>query len=172
MRCCQPVTVVSCRYHPGCGCVRHAPVWFWLVQIWLLLPWWLTFTGMTFGGDLTGFFYPEQALQIAALFCGVPVFLMLFVFPVRGHLLLLTQLAFVLLWSGALGEMLLMMWALLSCPPSREKWFEGLVCVHLGVMFLLTFSPRLWLCFFPHFLSHEPPGKAEGKYRQTEGRTE
>lgn len=145
MNCCRPVAG-DCGTR--CGCDRRLPVWFWLVQVWLLLPWWLSLAGMVSHVDLTGLFYPTSSLLVVALFCGLPVFLMLFVVYVQKMPLALAQLIFILLWSGALGELIMMMLALLACAPSQEEWFGGLICVHLMIMLMLTFSPRLWQHFF------------------------
>ena len=125
------------------------PVWFWVIQLWLLLPWWLTAGGIAAGRDMTSQLYPDQAFLLAALVCGLPVFLMAFIYPLRAKTPVLAQLSAILLWGGALSSSVLMAFRLLSADVSQLGLYGSLFCIDLAVMVQLSFTPRLRYVFFP-----------------------
>lgn len=138
-----------------------APRWFWLLMVWQLFPWWLTAGGVAAERDLTDTLFPSQTLLILALLCGVPVFLMLFIYPLRGQTTGLAQLAAVLLWSGVMAATLLAAFILLTGPSAGEGLYGCVLCVHLACMVLLTFTPRLWMVFFPGYRRNTPVGRPD-----------
>ncbi|ELJ4794526.1 DUF2919 family protein [Salmonella enterica] len=129
-----------------------APYGLWVCIIWLLLPWWLTGTGMAQQQmpDIVDSLYPSLTDCVVALVCGIPALAVCFVYPLRGDFPRTARCSYLLMLMSGLSAIGYSGFQLTTdrIRDSDAVLLQGCVlCLNLAALLFLVLNTRLWHVF-------------------------
>ncbi|EQA8868591.1 DUF2919 family protein [Citrobacter braakii] len=118
------------------------PVWFWLILVWMLLPWWLVIGSIILERNIYSYLYPDMLILILSIIFGMPILLITFFYMLKIRIRELMEFIAIIAWSGSLCNIILIVLEMVG----RE--YECIcsilvVIIDIMIFILLTFTPCL-----------------------------
>ncbi|EAY4774541.1 DUF2919 domain-containing protein [Salmonella enterica] len=142
-----------------------APFLFWAGLVVLARAWWLAVLVAILapaGNTEAGFLWPDIWFQLTALVTGVPVLVMLFIYPLRGRWPALSRTVYVLILAALLVMVLADLAGLMVVPPGR--WDAGwmFLCLDIACVVMLWPDRRLRSVFIQIPANSSSPERPPG----------
>ncbi|MBE8614373.1 hypothetical protein CYG68_18555 [Morganella morganii] len=118
------------------------PFWFWLLLMWQMRAWWVTVFRVSGGTDFLWEAGTDSLWWCAQLLSGLPVVVIIFVYPYRDNPAVIRR-SYLVLIAGAVTMLCLTLLKLLQSPPDEEMFWLSIVCFDVVLCLTICGSRHL-----------------------------